>query len=171
MKENIGIKISSAATESKNVWDNNAACAYPSLFVKINASSANLIDPDLKPIPNLPTFPDTCSLSEKPNDNMVFNPDRVIPLPSSCTVITYFPSRTYASTSTFPAPHSRSCALSNNSANAPNAQTCDVAFDFNILGCDFECSITRALSFETFETIGDIVGSISSEVFTLLLGC
>ncbi|CAL6296592.1 unnamed protein product [Bathycoccus prasinos] len=65
---------------------------------------------------------------------MLFNPDRVIPLPSSCTVITYFPSRTYASTSTFPAPHSRSCALSNNSANAPNAQTCDVAFDFNILG-------------------------------------
>ena len=130
--ENIGIKISSAATASKNVCESNAQCANPSFFVKINASSAKRIDPDLKPIPNRPTFPETCSLSEKPNDNMLFKLDRSIPTPSSWTVMQY-PSlsldgfKTYASTSTFVDPHSRSCELSKSSANAPRGHTCDVA--------------------------------------------
>ena len=130
--ENIGIKISSAATASKNVCESNAQCANPSFFVKINASSAKRIDPDLKPIPNRPTFPETCSLSEKPNDNMLFKLERSIPTPSSWTVMQY-PSlsldgfKTYASTSTFVDPHSRSCELSKSSANAPRGHTCDVA--------------------------------------------
>ena len=130
--ENIGIKMSSAPIASKNDCESNAQCAIPSLFVKIKASSAKRIDPDLKPIPNLPTLPERCSLSEKPNDNMLFNLARSIPTPSSWTVMQYPPLsldgfKTYASTSTLVDPHSRSCELSKSSANAPRGHTCDVA--------------------------------------------
>ena len=130
--ENIGIRISSAPMASKNDCESIAQCAKPSRLVKIRTSSAKRIDPDLKPIPNLPTFPETCSLSENPNESMLFNLARSIPTPSSCTERQYdnlsnLGFNKYASTSTRVDPHSRSCELSRSSANAPKGHTCDVA--------------------------------------------
>jgi len=104
---NMGIKMSSAEIAFRNVVDNSAALAWPSRRVKINASCAIRMDPDLNPIPKRPTLPLTCSFDENPNESMLCKFGRPMPMPSSWTDKAILPGlSSNASTSTRVAPHS-----------------------------------------------------------------
>ena len=86
-QENIGMRMSSNSASSRNDCERKATCAYPSRFVKMSASFAKRIDPDLNPIPNRPTFPTLCSLSLKPKESIPMSERRFIPHPSSWTTM------------------------------------------------------------------------------------
>ena len=80
---NIGMRMSSASMAERNVMDRSAAEASPSRRVRIRASFARRMDPDLNPMPKRPTLPTTCSLLEKPKESMQCKLLRAIPSPSS----------------------------------------------------------------------------------------